>query len=379
MISKLKKYSYLLLILTILLTAIGLLNLYSSSYLTDLSNFKKQLVWFLIGLPIMMFVIFINPNFFKRNSLYIYLLSVLSLVLVIIIGKTVTGSKSWFKIGAISIQPSEFAKIAEILIIARFFSRENSEEPFSLFQLLVPILYTLLLFALIIMQPDLGTGLIIMLIATSIFIFAGLKKRAIIVSFLIILGLSFPTWHFFLKDYQKERIHTFLDPSTDALGSSYNSIQSRIAVGSGKLSGKGFLSGSQSQLRFLPAQQTDFIFSVLAEEWGFLGSVFTLLIYFILILSILDTAGNCKDKFSTMVCFGIASLFFWHVVINIGMAIGLFPIVGVPLLLFSYGGSSVLNSLIAIGIVIAIKREQSYKSKYDILLPPPPPLKKYIN
>ncbi|NIP29973.1 MAG: rod shape-determining protein RodA, partial [Candidatus Dadabacteria bacterium] len=356
--SFLKNYGWSLLIVTILFSAIGLLNLYSSSYLTGLVNFKKQIIWIIIGLITMISISYINPDFFKRNSHYIYVLSILSLILVIILGKTISGSKSWFAIGPISIQPSEFSKIALILIIAKFFNDEVYEGPYSLYELLKPIFYLLILFILIMLQPDLGTGLILFLVASSIFAFTGIKKKSLIISFLVIFGLSFPTWQFFLKDYQKERINTFINPSIDPLGTGYNSIQSQIAVGSGKFMGKGFISGSQSQLRFIPAQQTDFAFSVLAEEWGFVGSIFTLSIYFLLILILLDTASSSKNKFNMIVSFGISTLFFWHAAINVGMVIGLLPVTGVPLFLFSYGGSSTLTAFIGLGLVLGIRNRQ---------------------
>jgi rod shape determining protein RodA len=171
-----------------------------------------------------------------------------------------------------------------------------------------------------------------------------------------------------LKDYQKQRIKTFLDPSQDPLGSGYNAIQSQIAVGSGRFLGKGFKKGSQTQLRFIPEQRTDFAFSVIAEEWGFVGAVFTLLLYFTIILWILDTASRAKDRFSMLVSLGVASMFFWHTLINVGMVIGILPVTGVPLLLFSYGGSSTLTAMLGIGIALGIRIRKFPASKEAIAL-----------
>ncbi len=364
----LRNFGFSLIILSIVFSLIGLLNLYSSSYHTGLSSFKKQTLWVFIGIVSMIATSFINPNLLKRYSPHIYVGAILILLLVIFFGKEVSGSKSWFQFGPFSVQPSEFVKIALILIIARFYNDDFNDGPFGLFDLLKPIASMIILFGLVMLQPDLGTGLILLLIGASIFLFMGLKKRSLLFILVIIAGLSIPTWNFFLKDYQKDRILSFINPYEDPLGSGYNSIQSQIAVGSGKMYGKGFIEGSQSQLRFVPAQQTDFAFSVLAEEWGFVGSIFTLLVYFLIILTMLDTAGSTKDKFRMLVCFGAAALFFWHSVINIGMVIGLLPVTGVPLLLFSYGGSSTLTAFIAIGIVLGIRNRQVPKPEEDIAL-----------
>jgi rod shape determining protein RodA len=205
------------------------------------------------------------------------------------------------------------------------------------------------------LQPDLGTALTIILISGSMILFMGVEKKSIALILAVVIGFSYPAWHFFLRPYQKERVKTFLEPSKDPLDSGYNAIQSQIAVGSGRFTGKGFMSGSQTQLRFIPAQQTDFAFSVFAEEWGFLGGFMALLLYFMIILWILDTASRAKDKFSVITCFGIAAMYFWHVVVNVGMVIGLLPIAGVPLMLMSYGGSSTLTALIGIGVVLGIR------------------------
>lgn len=363
-------FGWLLLILTIAFTCIGLVNLYSSSYHTGLAPFKKQLIWVFVGILCMIAISFVNYNLLNKYSLHIFFLSVILLILVLIIGKEVSGSKSWIPIGPFTLQPSEFVKLSIVLAIARFYHNDFEDGPFSLRDLIKPIAFTLALSILVLMQPDLGTAIIIILVSGTIFIFMGIKRKSLLLILLTLLVLSVPTWNFFLKGYQKDRILTFIDPSIDPLGTGYNSIQSQIAVGSGKVFGKGFMSGSQSQLRFIPAQQTDFAFSVLAEEWGFLGSTISIALYFLLILCILDTASSAKDKFSMLVALGIAALFFWHTVINVGMVLGLLPVIGVPLLLFSYGGSSVLTSFIGIGIVLGIKMRQTPSPKENISIEP---------
>lgn len=363
-----KNFGWPILVLTVVFCAIGLINLYSASYHTGLSTFKKQVLWISIGIVVMMGVSFANYLLLNRYALHIYGISLLLLVIVIFFGKEVSGSQSWISLGPVALQPSEFIKISLILVIARFYHNDFEDGPYSIKDLVKPLGLTLVLFFLVLVQPDLGTSIMIVLISGSMFLFMGVKRKSLAIILLTLAVIAIPAWNVFLKGYQKDRILTFVDPSVDPLGSGYNSIQSQIAVGSGKFAGKGFLSGTQTQLRFIPAQKTDFAFSVLAEEWGFVGSAATLLIYFLLIIYILDTASSAKDKFSMLTAFGIASLFFWHTLINIGMVLGLLPIVGVPLLLFSYGGSSVLTSLIAIGIVLGIKMRQKPVPKEQIAL-----------
>jgi rod shape determining protein RodA len=352
----LQSFGWSLFLMTLAFAALSLMNLYSASYQTGLGYFKKQAVWVCIGIISMIVVSFINNKLIKQYSLYIYGFSILLLISVLVFGKEVSGSKSWITIGNLAtIQPSELAKIPIILAIARFYDNDYEGLPYSLFELIKPVLLIALPLALVMLQPDLGTSLTIILISGSMILFMGVEKKSILLILAVVIGFSYPAWHFFLRPYQKERIKTFLEPSKDPLDSGYNAIQSQIAVGSGRLTGKGFMSGSQTQLRFIPAQQTDFAFSVYAEEWGFLGGFLALLLYFMIILWILDTASRSRDKFSVITCFGIAAMFFWHIVINVGMVIGLLPVTGVPLLLMSYGGSSTLTALIGIGIVLGIR------------------------
>ncbi len=352
----LKNFGWFLFILTLAFSAVSLLNLYSASYETGLIYFKKQLVWLVIGLITLISLSFINYRLIRQYSFYIYSFTVLLLVFVLIFGKEVSGSKSWINIASMaSIQPSELVKISIILVLAKFYDNDFQPAPYGFLDLIKPIIFVIVPFILVLMQPDLGTAMTIVLIAGSMVLFMGVKKWSVALILIAVLGLSFYSWHYTLKPYQKDRIKTFLNPSSDPLDAGYNSIQSQIAVGSGGLSGKGLRSGSQTQLRFIPAQQTDFAFSVLAEEWGFLGGIFALLLYFMIILWILDTSSRAKDKFSMLVCFGVAAMFFWHVVINVGMVIGLLPVTGVPLLIFSYGGSSTLTAMIGIGLVLGIR------------------------
>jgi rod shape determining protein RodA len=257
-------------------------------------------------------------------------------------------------------------KISIILILAKFYHNDFEDGPYGFFDLIKPVLFIIIPTALIMLQPDLGTAVIILLISGSLVFFMGIKIKHLVFLLIIVLGFSYPCWRFFLKEYQRERIKTFLDPSYDPLGTGYNSIQSRIAVGSGKFLGKGFMRGSQTQLRFLPEQHTDFAFSVLAEEWGFVGGFFTLLLYFLIILWILDTASRAKDKFSMLLSFGVASMFFWHTLINVGMVIGILPVIGVPLFLFSYGGSATVTAMLGLGMVMGVRMRKLPIAKESI-------------
>jgi rod shape determining protein RodA len=351
-----KNFAWSIFSLILLICLIGLVNLYSASYQTGLGVFKKQLLWIVIGIFGAIFVSFLDLKTLERYTHHVYFASVLLLLLVLIFGKEVSGSKSWISLGQyVTIQPSEFVKIPIILALAKFYHNDFEDAPYGFRDLIKPIFFVILPVALVMLQPDLGTTLMILLISGSVIFFMGLKVRSVVFLLVVILGLSFPAWHFFLKDYQKERIETFLDPSRDPLGSGYNSIQSQIAIGSGRLLGKGLKKGSQTQLRFIPEQHTDFAFSALAEEWGFVGAIFILLFYFLLILWILDTASFAKSKFSMTVSLGVASMFFWHTLINVGMASGLLPVTGVPLLILSYGGSSTLTAMLGVGIVMGIR------------------------
>jgi len=351
-----KNFGWALFLMTLAFSFISLLNLYSASYETGLVSFKKQFVWVGIGLVTLILVSFLNYRFLKQSALYIYGVTILMLIFVLVFGKEVAGSKSWIDIASIAtIQPSELVKIAIILVLAKFYDDDYQVTPYGFLDLIKPIILIAAPLVLVMLQPDLGTALTIMLVSGSIVLFMGIKKWSVAFILIAVIGVSFYAWNYSLKPYQKDRISTFINPSSDPLNAGYNSIQSQIAIGSGGLTGKGLRAGSQTQLRFIPAQQTDFAFSVLAEEWGFLGGIFLLLLYFMIILWMLDTSSRAKDKFSMLVSFGIAAMFFWHVVVNVGMVIGLLPVTGVPLLIFSYGGSSTLTAMIGIGIVLGIR------------------------
>jgi rod shape determining protein RodA len=274
------------------------------------------------------------------------------LTLVFVKGRVVMGARRWISVGPVNIQPSELAKIAVILALASWFTWDDArrKEPRGPFRLLPPLLITLLPAALILRQPDLGTALVVLAVGGTMLLFARVKWRAVgLLAALALIGalLAYPT----LKPYQKKRVETFLNPEGDALGAGYHAMQSKIAVGSGQGLGKGWGQGTQTYLSFLPEQHTDFIFSVWAEEHGFLGCAVVLALYFILVASGIDIAGNARDRFGHFVAIGVVAMIFWQVTINIGMVTGVLPVVGVTLPLLSYGGSSVMTVFLGLGLL----------------------------
>ncbi|NVL90239.1 MAG: rod shape-determining protein RodA [Desulfobacterales bacterium] len=355
----LQHFDWILLALAMVIGGIGILTLYSAvSANAEVAELRrlvyiKQSYWLAVGTGVMILSVLFNYRWLNRLASPIYILSIGLLVIVLFAGKEVSGSQRWLVLGPISFQPSELVKISLVIILARYFSRHATERGFSLKELWKPLIWTLIPFVLIVVQPDLGTGLIVLLIAATVTIFVKIERRSLM--FLTASGIagSVVAW-FFLKGYQKQRILAFLDPEGDPLGAGYHIIQSKIAVGSGLFFGKGFLKGTQNALSFLPEQHTDFIFSVLAEEWGFFGSSVVVLLYLLVVIWGLSIAIRSKEPFGTILSVGLISMIFWQAFINVAMVLALLPVVGVPLPLISYGGSSVLTTMIATGILLNI-------------------------
>jgi len=343
--------------LTFVLSLMGIMTLYSAvtagkSNVQD-ALYLKQIVWYCAGFGVMIISFLFNYKALDRWALVIYGLCILLLVLVLFVGKHIGGSRRWLMVGPFSFQPSEFAKLAVIIVLARYYSKTANIKGLSLGGLLTPFLLSIVPFVLIMLQPDLGTAMLIFLIAASMSVFIKIERKAF--TYLVSTGVVIiPMVWFLLKDYQKQRIMTFLNPEHDPLGAGYHIIQSKIAIGSGMISGKGFLKGTQSALSFLPEQHTDFIFSVLAEEWGFIGSLVLILVFFMLITWSLKITHGCRDPFGTILSFGISAMLSWQVIVNTGMAMGLMPVVGVTLPFVSYGGSSIIITLASIGILLNI-------------------------
>ncbi|GAB6909844.1 cell wall shape-determining protein [Desulfosarcina cetonica] len=346
-----------LLILTLAVSGIGLVVLYSAVTAgvtgPDVLLFKKQLIWHGGGLVLMTLCFVFDYKQLERFGNAIYLASVGSLVAVLFIGKYVAGSRRWLPLGPFSLQPSEMAKVAVIIVLSRYYAKLINTDGLSFRDLMLPAFLTAVPFALIVRQPDLGTAMVIALIAGVMTLFAKIERRTftwLVTTFTLLVPL---VW-FFLRGYQKQRILTFLNPDRDPLGAGYHIIQSKIAIGSGMLTGKGFLKGTQNALAFLPEQHTDFIFSVLSEEWGLAGSLTIIILFLIMIAWGLNIAGRCRDPFGIMLSVGVTAMITWQVVINIGMVMGLMPVVGVTLPFVSYGGSSIITMLIGIGLLMNV-------------------------
>jgi len=361
----LKRFDWGLAGLVITILALGLINLYSATLEKGggtNSYFFHQFLWVAIGLSGMVIAFCINDEFYRENAIIFYIISLILLVLVDVYGMITSGAQRWIRLGPVSLQPSELSKISLILVLGYYYEVKKSIEVLPLRHIVLPFVLTVIPTALIVKQPDLGTALLLLLIFISILLYEGIPFKTFLGLFLSGLGVLPVTWKF-LKPYQKARILTFINPDRDPLGAGYHIIQSKIAVGSGGTWGKGFLHGTQCKLEFLPEHHTDFVFSVLAEEWGFVGSVIVLALFFILVLWGLEVARHARNRFGEVVAVGIAAMFFWQVVINVGMVVGIMPVVGIPLPFFSYGGSGMLINLFALGILMSIRmRQHAYSS-----------------
>lgn len=361
---QLRKFDWNLIIITFLIFGIGVLNLYSATFYETLGKggmtyYKSQLLWFGVGSFLGIFVMFIHYKVLSRFAYLIYFGILVLLVLVLVAGKSSLGGQRWIGFGGFRMQPSEFMKIGAVIALAKYFENDRHTGPYRLRDLIFPAIMIGIPAFLIILQPDLGTAMIILLTFASMMLFIRIDRRSLLI--LAVLGIiSAPViYNYGLKQYQRQRIMTFIDPTSDPKGSGYNSIQSMIAIGSGKFLGKGFKKGTQSQLNFLPEHHTDFIFAVFSEEHGFLGAIVLLALYAIFFLTGLNIAYVSHDKFGTLLALGVLMIFFWHVVVNIGMVCGILPIVGVPLPFMSYGGSSLITSLIGISILTNISNKRS--------------------
>ncbi len=349
-------FDWVLLLVVGMVAGIGILNLYSatSSWTTSGTPiYIKQIYWLCMGLTIALAVSVVDYRHLEYFAFFFYVGSVFLLVVVLLFGKTSMGATRWLNLGLFNLQPSEIMKIVIIIALARYFSVQGHFRGYSLQQLITPFLLLGLPAVLIMKQPDLGTAMMVLFIGGTMALFNGIRRSAVVVLSLLTSGAAVGGW-FLLKGYQKQRIHTFLDPESDPLGAGYHIIQSKIAVGSGGFWGTGFMQGTQSQLSFLPERHTDFAFSVFAEEWGFTGSVVLLCLYLFLVIWGIYIARRAADMFGMMLAIGVVAMLFWHIVVNLGMVIGLLPVVGVPLPLFSYGGTSMITTMIGTGLLLNV-------------------------
>jgi rod shape determining protein RodA len=353
-----ESFNWALAVVVGMLLVVGLVNLYSAVYFWgeggSVSLFWSQLVWTVIGLVLMLIVIVSDYRIFYRFAVPAYIVVCVLLALSIVAGTEVRGTHGWLKLGPFSLQPAEFAKVVYVLVAARFFSDHPNPDGYSLSDLWKPGVGMLIPFALIMMQGDLGTSLFLILIFVSMALFAKVKRRTLIACTIMGLVAAAGVYSFGLKEYQRNRIFSFFNPEADIRGSGYHIVQSKIAVGSGQLFGKGYLKGNINKLRYLPERHTDFIFPVFAEEWGFIGSLFILGLYASLLMMGIEIGSKARDRFGSFVAIGVVSLIFWQVAINLGGVLGLMPLTGVTLPLMSYGGSSMVAVMLAIGLLFSI-------------------------
>ncbi|MBW1922227.1 MAG: rod shape-determining protein RodA [Deltaproteobacteria bacterium] len=352
-----QNFDWVLLLLLLLVAGVSILNLYSATYAVREAGGSqivvKQVYWYLIGFGVFFLMTTFNYFSLERVAYAGFLASVALLLAVLVVGKVSSGSQRWLPLGPVSFQPSELAKIVLVITLAKFFRDKSDIRGYRLRDLWRPLLLTAVPSLLIMKEPDLGTGLLLVIVSFSIILFFRVRLRSLLILMGAALAVSPLVW-FGLKDYQQKRILSFLRPEMDPLGAGYHVIQSKIAIGSGLFWGKGFLKGTQTRLHFLPEQHTDFAFSVLAEEWGFAGAVLLLILYLLLVLWGLNIARNSKERFGAVLAVGISALLFWQVVINVGMVTGLLPVVGIPLVLLSYGGSSLVTTMAAMGLLMNI-------------------------
>ena len=343
---------------TLLLSVVGVLMIYSAVHSNPdlLANglHWKQALWSTLGLVVLAFILLFDYHHFTRTAYFIFGLVILLLIMVLVTGRVVYGAKRWLVLGPMRLQPSEVARLAIILLLARIFGSRDSTEPLRLGELLYPFGLVMIPVVLIAKQPDLGTAFTIFLTAAVMVFTVGVQRRLLYVIGAGLLVMA-PVGWVFLKDYQRNRIFTLFNPDADPLGTGYQSMQSKIAVGSGEFWGKGLLQGTQSRLHFLPEKHTDFIFSVLSEELGFVGATLLLVVFLIFIHRCMLAALNAGDKEGALIATGVATSFFLYSAFNIGMTLGLIPIVGIPLPLVSYGGSASLASFIAVGLVVNVR------------------------
>lgn len=397
-----EKIDLAILLPSILLMIFGLLAIYSSTvnHPTASGNFNKQFFWFFLSLAAAIIAYLLPHRTYRLLAVPSYIISIAMLALVLVMGKTVYGSKSWLGIGSLGMQPSEFAKIGLILFLAYWISRKQTDIN-TVKDLAITLAAGLTPIFLILLQPDMGTAIVFGLITLFMIFWGGISlfglfvvlspgfvtfaslfgtvpliftlivvlailiyfKKDLFISTTVFViniaaGFFFDYLYRILQPHQQKRIETFLDPNSDPLGAGYNALQAKVAIGSGGLIGKGFMEGNQTQLRFIPEQWTDFIYCVVGEEFGFIGSIIVIALFLVIFMRLLKLTSLARDKFSSLVIVGILVLLFVHFGINIGMNVGITPVIGLPLPFLSYGGSSLLVNMTLIGIALNIYKNR---------------------
>jgi len=353
-IDKILAFDFMLLFLILLLGAISLLAMYSSERGNFSYHTQGQLYRFFTFFLFFIVISFLNINYIHKSAYLFYLIILILLLAVDSFGITASGSKRWINLFFINLQPSELMKVSLIVFLARYYYKIPSQNINNIKHIFIPFLSFMIPVFLVIKQPDLGTAVLIAITGLIVIWLTGFRIKYFLYSSFFLICLI-PVGISFLKPYQKSRILTFLNPERDPLGAGYQIIQSKIAVGSGGIFGKGFLQGSQSYLDYLPEKHTDFIFTLFSEEFGFVGSLVLLIIYALVIYRISKIGNESRNNFAKLFCFGFAAAFFVYVTVNMAMVLGLLPIVGAPLPIMSYGGSSMLSIMIGLGIVMSCR------------------------
>lgn len=327
---------------------------------------SRQFIWILISMTIFFVIAFMDLSFLKQSKILmvIYGFGVSLLLALVFLGTTTKGATSWLDFGAFSFQPSDLVKLFLILILSKYLARRHIEIR-SMKHVLITGMYFIIPFTLIFLQPDFGSAIILFFIWFGMILVAGISKKHLLLLFAVGLGVFMVMWVFVFKEYQKNRIRTFVDPLSDIRGTGYNAYQSTIAVGSGQLVGKGVGYGTQSRLHFLPEYETDFIYAAISEEWGFVGSVIVLLLFGVILIRILIIAGSLNSNFELLFAVGVMIYFTSHIIINIGMNIGVMPVTGVTLPFVSYGGSHLLIECMALGMLMSFRKQSRSVYKDD--------------
>jgi len=355
-------FEWLLPLLALGVSGLGAMTVYSATHVPGMHGLSplalRQLLWLAGGSTAMLAALIFDYRRLERSAFVVYVLVLLAVLAVPVLGRVGGGSRRWIPLGPVSIQPSEFMKLGLVLVLARHFAR-SYERGLGLGAAVVPMLLTAVPAAAILAQPDLGTVAVLGIVSLTMLMLGGIRLRWFVLLGVAVAVAAPVAWPH-LKVYQQKRILTFVHPEMDPRGAGYHVLQSKIAVGSGMTWGKGFLHGTQNQLNFLPEQHTDFIFSVFAEEWGFVGALVLLALYLALVLRGIVIASRARDRFGVLLVLGLTAIVFWQAVINVGMTTGLLPVVGIPLPFFSYGGSSLLCLLIGIGLTMNVSMRRYY-------------------
>lgn len=357
LVSHIKKYDWVLTVSVFLLVAIGLMSLFSLSSVSVFPFFWRQIIWAGVGSVMFILASFVDFRLFRTQSSAVflfYLMSVILLAAILVLGVRVRGVRAWFQFGGIAVQPVELAKLALVILLAKFFSKRHIEI-YRIRHLVVSGLYVFVPFLLVLFQPDLGSAIVLVAVWIAVVLFSGMKVKHFFSLMLIGAAILYIAWSAVLLPYQKGRIMSFLDPYRDPKGAGYQMIQSMIAVGSGQTLGKGLGYGSQSHLHFLPEPETDFIFAAYAEEWGYVGTLIMLGLFLTVLWRIISIGARARDNFSRLYTLGFSALLFTQTFIHIGMNMAVMPITGITLPFVSYGGSSLVMSLVGVGIVQNIK------------------------